>query len=68
MSEPSLDEFSETYNLKSIVNKLTCLKTPGADYKQEKLLKAKIVETRLPDFHKMVVSVFKISFKNKSRK
>ena len=68
MIEPSLDEFSETYNLKSIVNKLTCLKTPGADYKHEKFLKVKNVETRLSDFHKMVLSAFKIRFKNKSRK
>ena len=31
--------------------------------KQERSLKAKTVETGLSDFHKMVVSVFKTSFK-----
>ena len=31
--------------------------------KQERFLKTKTVETGLPDFHKMVVPVFKISLK-----
>ena len=36
--------------------------------KQEMFLKAKTVETGLFDFHKMVVSVFKTSFKNQKPK
>ena len=36
--------------------------------KQEKLLKAKTFETGLSDFHKMVVSVFKTSFKKQKPK
>ena len=36
--------------------------------KQERFLKAKTVETGLFDFHKMVVSVFKTSFKNQKPK
>ena len=28
MSEPSLDEFCQTYNLESIVNKVNCFKNP----------------------------------------
>ena len=28
MSEPSLDEFCQTYNLESTVNKPTCFKNP----------------------------------------
>ena len=71
MSKPSLDEFCQTYNLESIVNKPTCFKNPknpscidlALTNKQERLLKAKTVETGLSDFHKMVVSVFKSSFK-----
>ena len=71
MSEPSLDEFCQTYNLESIVNKPTCFKNPKNSScidlmltnKQERFLKAKTVEIGLSDFHKMVISVFKTSFK-----
>ena len=71
MSEPSLYEFFQTYNLESIVNKPTCFKNPKypscidlvLTNKQEKFLKAKTVETGLSDFRKMMVSVFKTSFK-----
>ena len=76
MSEPSLDEFCQTYNLVSIVNKPTCFKTPKnpscidlmLTNKQERFLKAKTIETGLSDFHKIVVSVFKTSFKKESRR
>ena len=55
MSEPSLYEFCQTYNLESIVNKPTCFKNhknpSGIDLvlinKQERFLKAKAVETWL---------------------
>ena len=36
--------------------------------KQERFLKAKTVETGLSDFHKMVISVFKTSFKKQKPK
>ena len=36
--------------------------------KQERLLKAKTIETGLSDFHKMVVSIFKTSLKNQKPK
>ena len=76
MSEPSLDEFCQTYNLVSTVNKPTCLKNqknPSCidlmlTNKQERFLKAKTIETGLSDFHKMVVSGFKISFKKEKPK
>ena len=76
MSEPSLNEFCQTYNLESIVNKPTCFKNPKnpscidliLTNKQERFLKAKTVETRLSDFHKMVVSAFKTSFKKQKQK
>ena len=76
ISEPSLNEFCQTYNLESIVNKPTCFKNPKnpscidlmLTNKQERFLKAKTVETGLSDFHKMVVSVFKTSFKKKKSK
>ena len=67
----SLNEFCQTYNLESIVNKSTCFKNPKnpsciellLTNQQERLLKAKTVKARLSEFHKMVVSVFKTSFK-----
>ena len=76
MSESSSDEFSQTYNLESMINKPTCFKNPRnpscidlvQTNKQERFLKAKTVETGLSDFHKMVVSVFKTNFKKQKPK
>ena len=76
MSEPSLDEFCQNYNLESIINKPTCFKNPNniscidlvLTNKQERFSKAKTVETGLSDFHKMVVSVCKTSFKKQKPK
>ena len=76
MSEPSLDEFCQTYNLVSILNKPTRFKNsknPSCidlmqTNKQERFLKAKTIETGLSDFHKMVVSIFKTSFKKQKPK
>ena len=76
MNELSLNEFCQTYNLESIVNKPTCFKNPKnpscidlmLTNKQERFLRTKTVETGLSDFHKMVVSVFKTSFKKKKSK
>ena len=76
MTEPFLNKFCQTYNLESIVNRPTCLKSPKnpscidlmLTNKQERFLKAKTVETGLSDFHKIVVSVFKTSFKKQKPK
>ena len=71
MSEPSLEEFCQSYHLEDIINKPTCFKYPKnpsctdlvLTNEQERFLKAKSVETGQSDLHKMVVSVFKTSFK-----
>ena len=71
VSQHSLNEFCQSYNLESIVNKPTCFKNsknPSCidlimTNKQERFLKSKTVETGLSDFRKMGVSVFKTSFK-----
>ena len=71
MSESSLNEFCQTYNLEIIVNKRACFKNrknPSCidlmlTNKQKKFLKDKAVKTGLSDFNKMVVSAFKTSFK-----
>ena len=72
----SLDKFCQTYNLESVINKPTCFRNPKnpscidlvLTNKQESFLKAKTVETGPSDFHKMVVSVFKTSFKKQKPK
>ena len=71
MSEHSSDKFCQTNNLEGNVNKPTSFKKPknpsyidlALTHKQEMFLKAKTVETGLSDFHNMVISVFKTSFK-----
>ena len=76
MSEPSLDKFCQTYNLESTINKSTCFKSPKnpscidlvLTNKRERFLKAKTIETGLSDFHKMVVCVFRTSFKKQNPK
>ena len=76
MSEPSLDEFCQTYNLVSIANKPTCFKNPKnrscidlmLTNKQKRFLKANATETGLSEFYKMLVSVFKASFKKQKPK
>ena len=76
VSQHSLNEFCQSYNLESIVNKPTCFKNsknPSCidlimTNKQERFLKSKTVETGLSDFHKMGVSVFKTSFKKQKPK
>ena len=76
MSGPSLDEFCQTYNLESIVNKPTYLKNPKnpsridlvPPNKQERFLEGKAIAAGVSNFHKMVVSVFKTSFKKQKPK
>ena len=76
MSELSLNKFCQTNNLEIIVNKATCFKNPKnpscidlmLTNKLERFLKAKTVETGLSEFHKMVASVFKTSFKKQKSK
>ena len=76
MSEPSLNEFCQTYNLESIINKPTCFKNPKnpscihlmLTNKQERFLKAKSVETGLSDFPKWWFLFLKQASKSKSRR
>ena len=67
MNELSLNEFCQTYNLESIVNKPTCFKNPKIPScidliltnKQKRFLKAQTVETGISDFHKMETIMIK---------
>ena len=71
MSKPSLDECIQTYNLKSIINKPTCSKNPkNPSFIDRRLTNEQegFLTTKNVDFHKMVVSLFKISFKKQKPK
>ena len=75
MSEPSLNEFCQTYNLESIVNKPTCFKNPknpSCIYqmltdKQQRFLKAKTVMGYLT-FTKWWLLFLKQASKSKSQR
>ena len=66
-----LRELRHTYNSESILNQLNCYTNSKnassvvvlLTNKQERFLKAKAIETRFCDFHKMVVPSFKTSIK-----
>ena len=70
MCEPFRDKFYNTDSCENIVNQLTCYKNPKnhsridmiLTNKQEKFLKTRAVETRLPDFHEMLVTGFQTGF------
>ena len=75
MSVSCLDELPQTCNSESTVNKPTCFKNSKSisciglvlTKNQESFL-VKTAETGLSDFHKMVVSVFKTTFKKQKLK
>ena len=74
MNEPPQNELCQTYNLESILNKRICFKNPKNPScinlvltNEQGFLKSKTVETRLSDFHIIVVSVFKTSFKKQKQ-
>ena len=75
MSEPSLNEFCQTYNLESIVNKPTCFKNPKnpsciylmLTNKQQRFLKAKTVMGYLT-FTKWWFLFLKQASKSKNRR
>ena len=70
MSEPSLGEFCQIYNLEKTAIKPTCFENPKnpscidlmLTNKQELLFKAKTKICGLSDFHKTVVFIFRTSF------
>ena len=76
MSKHSLNKLCQTCNLESIVNKSTCFKNSKIlscidlllTNEQEKFLKTKTVENGLSEFHKLVVAVFRTSFKKQKPK
>ena len=71
ISENSMKEFCDMYNLKSLVKEPTCFKNidkPSCidlilTNKPKSFQDTKVIETGLSDFHKLTISVLKISFK-----
>ena len=73
VTETSMQEFCESQFLENILKKKICFKDPGNPAcinliimnKPGMFQNAKTYETGLPDFHKLVVSAMKISYKKR---
>ena len=76
ISEKSMHDFCNVYNLESLSNTSTCFKKPENTSSIDLLLtnsknnfdEAVVLESGLSDFHKLVVSVLKCYLKKKIRK
>ena len=70
MEDSSLKIFCSNYNLTSMINKPTCYKNPGKPTCIDLILtscsgyfqNSCVIETGLPDFYKMIVTVMKTSY------
>ena len=71
MEDTSLKIFCSNYNLTSMINKPTCHKNPDKPTCADLILKSCpgsfqnscVIETDLSDFHKMIVTVMKTSYR-----
>ena len=76
ISERSMHDFCNVYNLESLSNTLTCFKNPENPSCVDFLLKnsknnfdeAVVLESGISDFHKLVVSLLKSYFKKEDPK
>ena len=76
IAEYAMNEFCCVYNLSSLVKKPTCFKNPFHPSCIDLILTNKsasfqnnmVVETGLPDFHKLTITVKKCSFQKQSPK
>ena len=66
-----MKEFCLNYNLKSLVRALTCFKNPATSSCTDLILtyfprsfQSYVVETGLPDFHKMPVAIMESSLES----
>ena len=73
VTETSMQQFCESYFLENTVKKPTCFKNPAKPTcigmiitnKRGMFQSAKTYETDLSDFHKLVVSITKLSYKKR---
>ena len=71
IEDSSIKIFCSNYNLTSMINKPTCYKNPDKPTRIDLILtncpgsfqNSCVIETGLSDFHKMVVTVMKISYR-----
>ena len=76
MSEEAMDEFTSIYNLKSLIKKPTCFKSEKNPSCIDLILTNRVncfqnsstVETGLSDFHHLVLTVLKTTFRKKPPK
>ena len=69
-NEPCMKKFRETYNLSSLIKLPTCFRNPTNPSSIDVILtnrtrsfqEHKVVDTELPDHHKMTSTVFKMVF------
>ena len=70
MEDSSMKTFGEIYTLRNLIKEPSCSKTPENPRCIDLILKNKplsfkntcVIETRLSDFHKMIVAVMKLHF------
>ena len=71
LEDASIKDFCLAYTLTSIINKLTCYKNPEKPFCSDLILtngprsfqNSCVIVTGLPDFHKMVTTVMKTTFR-----
>ena len=76
MSEEAMEEFTSIYNLKSLIKKPTCFKSKNNPSCIDLILtnrgncfqNSSTVETGLSDFHHLVLTVLKTTYKKKPPK
>ena len=73
-SERAMSNFMDIYNLKNLVKHPTCFKNPDrpcidliVKNKRKCFLPTNLLETGIPDFHKMVVTILKQYFKKQDQ-
>ena len=72
MSEPAMNELSESYNLKNLIKEPTCFKSIENPSLIDLILTNKwrsfqntaVIETGLPDHHKLTITVMRVCFQN----
>ena len=76
LSDPRMNDFCNVYNLSSLVTEPTCYKDPENLSCTDIILTNSprtfqgscVVETGLPDFHRMIVTIMKTTFQRLSPK
>ena len=76
ITDHTMNEFCQTYNLQNLINEPTCYKNPNNPSSIDMILtnrknsfeKSKTIETGLSDHHKMIITIMKAKFKKRDPK